>query len=167
MRIPACLGVRSYARRHRHTTQVHTQAGSTATHDPQPIRSFMSLHRMVRPHTTSHAASRMCVPAATVRISSRGLCNTRVETRAEFARVKRAKRDPLDVPFVADRGCYAMRWRNTLPHVLALPRRNGFRTVHTALSAVCLRYRRYLVLRNLRGRSVGKATVASQSRRNC
>lgn len=29
------------------------------------------------------------------------LCNTRVETRAEFARVKRAKRDPLDVPFVA------------------------------------------------------------------
>jgi len=50
----------------------------------------MSLHRVVRPHTTSHAASRVR-PRGKCGFLRAALCNTRVETRAEFARVKRAR----------------------------------------------------------------------------
>lgn len=47
------------------------------------------------------------------------LCNTRVETRAEFARVKHAKRDPLDVPPFVAAGIVTRRAGETLSHVLA------------------------------------------------
>jgi len=79
---------------------------------------------LTRPHTPP----RECVRAASADFFAQ-LCNTRVETRAEFARVKRAKRDPLDNPFVAA-GIVTRRSGETLPHVPALARRNGFRTVH-------------------------------------
>lgn len=101
---PAHTLVPRYGRIHR---QVHTQAGSTATRDPQPIRSFMSLHRMVRPHTTSHAASHppargflRVQPCAFTRYDSRGVKRAKryspcPRTRGSFCRVAEVKRNAL------------------------------------------------------------------------
>lgn len=73
----------------RHTTQVHVQAGSTATHDPQPIlsaRSHVPPPCGTTSHDLAHAASREhgFLPAALY-----------------LTRVKRAKRDSReDIFFV-------------------------------------------------------------------
>lgn len=157
MRIPACLGalVRSPCRAgsgilHRY---IHRQGQRPLTTLNLFARSC-SLHRVVRPHTTSHAASR----AASVRLFLAQLCNTRVETRAVLARVKRAKRDPLDViPLLQPRllrDAVAKHYRTCARVGAEKWLSNGARTrCFTCIS----------VLRNPRGRDeCRKAAVASR-----
>ena len=115
MRIPACPGALGRSRRLRHITQVHTQAGSTATHDPQPIRSFISLHHVVRPHTTSH----LPLLAASASASPRQVCEflrsfiTRALRLAQSSRVSNVQNGtPTGYFLCCSRDCYATRWRN-------------------------------------------------------
>lgn len=75
----------------RHTTQVHAQAGSTATHDPQPIlsaRSHVPPPCGTTSHDLAHAASR-----------ERGF----LRVALYLTRVERAKRDSLGEHFLCRR----------------------------------------------------------------
>lgn len=163
MRIPACLGalVRSPCRAgsgilHRY---IHRQGQRPLTTLNLFARSC-SLHRVVRPHTTSHAASRARQVCG---FSSRSFV-TRALRLAPCSRVSNVQNGThWTLSLCCSRDCYATRWRNITARALALARRNGFRTVrvHGALRAS----RFYVILAG--GTSVEKRWLPLGSHRDC
>lgn len=116
----------------RHTTQVHVQAGSTATHDPQPIlsaRSHVPPPCGTTSHDLAHAASRGhgFLPAALY-----------------LTRVKRAKRDSRGEHFLCRRRVVtATRWRNIPACVSAVAKEwlsNYVTRVHVSIGMVIWKY---------------------------